>query len=276
MPETDILNPTTIWEEDIQDSMTPNYGFTRKRPATRSLKKAVGGVPYTREMGNTGHSFTFSWIGRTWRCVQRLKWYYEQYEDGYFTIVDHDGGGRNYVGRFTTEVVPVETGNGMWDVQNVTFEEIPQSPMVQYPGDWEDDAIWHYPFNDFGDQKTAASGAWTAAYPLGTPPAGVRKSMSLSNPNTNDTDWAQHEYRGYGFQLWMLKGPAFGMVQVCLDTVLLETVDLYSAAALGPQSVYKLGEVPLDLHRVQVVMTGMQNEAASGSTAIWWGLQVMR
>jgi hypothetical protein len=109
-------------------------------------QKAVGGTPWTRETQNTGHAFTFSWIGRTWACVQRLKWYYEQYEDGFFTIIDWDGGGRQYVGRFTSEVIPVETGNGMWDVQNVTFEEIPQQQMVAFPSDWAQrcDRVLHH------------------------------------------------------------------------------------------------------------------------------------
>src|ERR1700739_2833464 len=112
MPETDIINPTAIWETDIQDSMCPNYGFTRKRASTQLKKKAVGGTPWTRETQNTGHVFTFSWLSRSEACVERLKWYYEQYEDGYFTIIDQDGGGRHYVGRFTSDVVPFGTGTG--------------------------------------------------------------------------------------------------------------------------------------------------------------------
>src|ERR1035437_7746114 len=133
MAYTDILNPTTTWDSTIEDSMTPNYGFSRKRTSTKLNKKAVGGTPWTRETQNTGHVFNFTWTSRSWACVQRLKWYFEQYEAGVFTIIDHDGGGRHYVGRFTSQVVPVETGNGMGYVQNVTFEEIPQQAMLEYP-----------------------------------------------------------------------------------------------------------------------------------------------
>lgn len=159
MPSSDILNPTAVWEEDIQDSMCPNYGFPRKRTGTQLHKKPVGGTPWSRETANTGHTFNLSWVGRSWACVQRLKWYYEQYEDGFFTIIDWDGGGRQYVGRFTSEVIPSETGNGLYDVQNVTFEEMPIVAMAQYPSDWDHEAVLFLISNDFGDQKVATSGS---------------------------------------------------------------------------------------------------------------------
>jgi hypothetical protein len=208
--------------------------------------------------------------------VRRLKRYYEQYEDGFFTIIDWDGGGRHYVGRFTSEIVPVETGNGIWDVQNATFEEIPQQAMLQYPHNWVEDGIWVYPYNDFGDQKTATSGSWTVSYPEVAPRPGESQNAALSSVGTNAGDWAQHEYRGYGCRLWMLKGPAFGIVQVHVDSVLQSTIDLYAAAAEGPQMVLDLTALPLDLHRVQVMVTNTKNAASSAPAATWWGLQVMR
>jgi hypothetical protein len=280
MPQTDILNPAPGWDPELGDSMNPSYGFTRKRASTQLHKKAVGGTPWTRETANTGHAFSLSWLGRTLAVAERLKWYQEQYEDGFFTIVDWDGGageqGRHYVGRFTSEVVPTETANNRWDVQNVMFEEIPQQPMVKYPSDWRKNAIWVWPYNDFGDQKTATQGAWTAGYPEGAPPPGKVQSKAFTNPGTNAGDWAQHEYRGYGFKLYMLKGPAFGIVQVYVDGALVETVDLYSAAATGPAVVVFQGSLALDIHRVQVLTTNTKNAASSAPAATWWGLQVMR
>lgn len=280
MPQTDILNPTPGWDPDLGDSMCWSYGFTRKRPSTQLRKKAVGGTPWSRETQNSGHTFELSWMGRTLQCALKLKWYYEQYEDGFFTIVDWDGTlgevGRHYVGHFTSEVNPVETEANRWDVQNVLFEEIPQQPMLQYPNDWVNEAIWIWPFNDYGDQKTATQGAWTAGYPLGAPPAGTVQSQAFTNPGTNSGDWAQHEYRGYGFKLYMLKGPAFGIVQIYVDGELLESVDLYAAAATGPVAVVCQTAMPLDIHRVQVVVTNTKNAGSTAPAATWWGLQVMR
>jgi hypothetical protein len=287
MPETDILNPTWVWDESIQDSMNPDYGFARKRASTKLQKKAVGGTPWTRETQNTGHTFQLTWLTRSWACVQRLKQYYEQYEDGYFTIIDHDGGGRHYVGRFTSEVDPVETANDMYTVQNVTFEEMPRVPMVEYPSDWDHDSILFGVTNDFGDQKLAFSGAWTQAaatapeITLGGIARGTGGTLPLPavqmiNPGTTAGDWATYEYRGYGFQLWMVTGPAQGKCDVYIDGVLNSTVDCYSAAAAAVTSVLTITNQFLDIHDVQVVVDATKNAASTAPAIGWYGLQAMR
>jgi hypothetical protein len=271
MPSSDILNPTAIWDAEIQDSMCPTYGFPRKRTNTQLRKKPVGGTPWSRETANTGHSFTFSWIGRSYACVQKLKWYYEQYEDGFFTVVDHDGGGRHYVGHFSSEVIPVETGNGMWDVQNVTFDEIPIVPMQKYPSDWDHDAITFYVSNDYGDQKVAPSGTWIAT-------ARNIQGLDMTTLDNAGTagEWAQFQYRGYGFKLYLLQGPEYGQAQVLLDGVVVATVDCYEAAELGPQMMFMQQDISLDFHRVKVIALGTKNAAATGANISWHSLEVMR
>src|SRR6266702_1271544 len=259
MPETDILNPKPEWEADIDDSMCPDYGFTRKRASTLLKKKAAGGLPWTRETQNLGHQFTLSWVSRSFACVQRLKWYQENYEDGYFTIIDHDGGGRHYVGRFTSEVNAVQTGNRKWDVQNLVFEELPRVPMIEYPDDWFHDAIRLYVQNDFGDQKLATSGVWAT----NTRTINSQDELTMDNAGTAG-DWAQYEYRGYGFQLYMLQGPSYGQVDVYLDGTKLQTVDLYSAQEMEPKAVLVQESVSLDFHRVKAVVTGAKNASSSG------------
>jgi hypothetical protein len=271
MPETDILNPQPGYDPALGDSMNPNYGFGHKRPLSRLTKKAPGGGPYTRETQNIGHQFVLSWIGRTLACARRLKWYYEQYEDGFFTIIDHDGGGRHYVGRFETEPNIVETANKKWDVQQVTFTEIPRVPMVKYPNDWDRDGVTYFVNNDFGDQKVAQNGAWA----LATHNFGDTALQTLDNPG-NAGEWAQYEYRGYGFRLHLLQGPEFGQVQVLLDTVLQQTIDLYAAEDSGPGIVLAMENVPLDFHRVKVIATGNKNAAATGTAVSWYSLEVMK
>lgn len=272
MPETDILNPIQGWDPDLGDSMNPSFGFTRKRANTRSNKKPAGGQPYSRELSNAGHVFTLSWMGRTLACAKRLKYYQEQYEDGFFTIIDWDDNGRHYVGRFTSDVAPVLTKNNSWDVQMVEFTEIPQCNSVQAPNGWDADAIWHYPFNDFGDQKLAVSGAWTKTVHA----FGTSNITTMDNPGTVAGDWAQFEYRGYGFKLSLLKGPGLGKADIYLDGTLLETADCYAAANEGPQFVVSKTAVPLDIHRVMAVVDGTKNADATGFAIGWAGLRVMR
>lgn len=287
MPETDILNPTWQWDASIEDSMNPDYGFTRKRASTQLRKKAVGGTPWTRETQNTGHTFTFSWLQRSSACAERLKWYAEQYEDGYFTIIDHDGGSRHYVGRFTSEVSPVETGFNRYDIQNVTFEEMPQAPMVQYPNNWNDDSIIFGVNNDRGDQKLAISGSWTEsavaapAITLGGIARGSGASLPLpmvmyTNPGTTAGDWAAFEYRGYGFQLWLVTGPAQGKCDLYIDGVLNSTLDCYAATAAAATSIITATNLSLDIHDVQIVVDATKNASSTGTNIGWYGLQVMR
>jgi len=161
--------------------------------------------------------------------------------------------------------VPTETANGMWDVQNVQFEEIPQSPMLQYPNDWDDDAVWLYPLNDFTDEKLAIQGAWAQ----GTVQSNGVVRTILTDAGTIG-DWAQHEYRGYGFQLWMMTGPAQGTVQILVDGVQVEAaMALTRTTALAPTMIYQETNLPLDLHRVQVVQT-------TAVPSSWFALRVMR
>jgi hypothetical protein len=288
MPETDILNPTAAWEGDIQDSMSPNYGFPRKRTSTKLQKKAIGGTPWTRDTQNTGHVFTLSWLSRSGACVERLKQYYEQYEDGFFTIIDHDGGGRHYVGRFTTEVIPVQTANDTFDVQSVTFEEMPKVPMVEYPSDWDHDSILFNVTNDFGDQKVATNGSWTQAT-LGATPAvtlggiarGAGNPLPLSDVVMNNAgatagDWATYSYHGYGFKLWLVTGPAQGKCDIYIDNVLNTTVDCYSASSAAAAVVLTVESLSLNIHDIQVVVDAAKNASSSGTAIGWYGLQVMR
>lgn len=265
MSQRDVLNPLPGWDPQLGDSMNPDYGFTRKRAVTRALTKAVGGVPYTRELGNTGHTFVLSWLGRTYPCVQKLRWFYEQFEDGFFTVIDHDGAGRHYVGRFTTEVIAIETANNKWDVQQLQFEEIPESPMLQYPNDWVHDAVDLFTLNDFGDQKLCLSGTWALAAQNF---AGIERTVATDNGTVGD--WAQYEYRGYGFQVWCLVGAGQGTATVLLDGTQVATVNLAGpAAALQPQMVFEMTDVPLDLHRVQLTV-------ATAAPCTWYKLRVMR
>lgn len=273
MPETVILNAEAKWDDNIQDSMTPDYGFSRKRPSTRAVAKPAGGRPWSIETSNSGHVFSLSWISRSFLCAQRLKQFYEQYEDGFFTIIDHDGGGRHYVGHFIGEFPITQTGNDRFDVQGLTFEEIPGVPMIEYPSDWDHDAVALRPVNDYGDLMLSVSGVWAQRQQVDASGLSV---TTLYNDGTAAGAWATYEYRGYGFRLYMQQGPACGEVQVVLDGVVLGTVDLYSALNLGPQCVFQRGTVSLDLHRLKVVVLGVKNGASSAASATWSMLEVMR
>lgn len=284
MPETDIINPTAGWDTALGDSMNPSYRFVLRRPSTLLMKKPTGGSPWTRDTQNTGHKFELGWSGRTLACARRIKQYYEQYEQGFFTFVDWDNGGRHYVGRFTSEPQLSEANNNKWNVQGAIFEEMPGAPMVNYPSDWDHDSILLRAFDDYGDQKVATSGSWSEGATLhefsitlgGFARVHAAADATMYNPGNTAGDWATFAYRGYGFKLWMETGGAFGGCDVYLDGVKLATVDCYAPANTGPAVVLTKEDVPLDIHEVQVVVNATAHTSGGFAHISWYGLQVMR
>lgn len=271
MPQTDILNPTPT------HPLNPDYGFQKKRPVTHLVAKANQGVPYYRELTDTGHQFVFNWADKPRTAIDRLKWYYEQYRDGFFTYIDHEDGGRQYVGRFSAAVEPVPTAHGRWTVQGVTFDEIATAPMLKYPNRWDTDSVWRFAVNDFSQRMVAAqSGSWTLAAN-----SQAKSGYEFVNANTNTTDTAAYQYVGYGFQFWARTGPNMGQANLILDGTSLGTLDFYSAAAISPNTqgsspLLAQLNVPLGVHLVQLVALNTKNSASSGSTIVWDALRVMR
>jgi hypothetical protein len=266
MPYTDILNPTPT------HPLNPDYGFQRKRPVTHLNAKANQGAPYFREIMDVGHQFSFNWADKLRSHASMLKWYYESYKDGLFTYVDHEAGGREYVGRFSSPVEPVPTSHNHWTIQGVIFDEVPSATMMHYPSDWQHDAIWRLVLNDFGDRMVAAvSGTWTLATV-----AGSKSAQVFENAGTVTTDQAGYVYAGYGFKLWAPTGPAYGKATVLLDGTSVGTIDLYSASAAPSSCLLTVQNVSLGLHTLALLPLSAKNVSSSGYTVLFDALQVMR
>ncbi len=273
MAETDILNPTST------DELNPDYGFQRKRPITHQVAKASGGPAYTRDVTDMMHQYVLSW-GSTPGCakmladIKRLKNFSEQFRDGYFTIIDWDDDGRNHVGRFVTPVEPIDVGNNHWAAQNVLFEEVPDVPMVTYPGDWTNDAIWRYVLNDFGELQPAVDNP--ASWVLAVDPDGAISPGGQDLQSSVTDAYAQLAYVGWGCQIWMPTGPDRGIAGITLDGVSEGTIDCYTAAPYESQSLLQLQSVPLGKHILQVQVTGTKNPSSSGYLCVFDALRVMR
>ena len=266
MPQSDILNPTP------RHFLNPDYSYARKRPLTHLNQKANRGVPFFRDITDVGHQFLLSWQDRPVEAADKLKWYYEQYRDGFFTWVDHEGGGRHYVGRFSTDVEPMPTAHNHWDIQMVTFDEIPGVPMLKYPHRWDKDAVWALLMNDFGDVMVQTSGSWTL-----TAEAGSVSGYRFYGANNTPTDFAAYQYYGYGFQFWSRNGAGLGIGALSLDGTALDNIDFYSASSTGAAlKMWEQLDVPLGLHVVTLTATNTKNASASGMLIPWDALMVMR
>jgi hypothetical protein len=293
MPETDIINP---WPPSNQ--MNPNYGYARKRPITHLATKARSGAPYYRELTDVGHSFSLTWQDRPFAVAQALKRYYEQYRDGFFSYVDWEdimpgaapmayGAGapnaRAYTGRFTSPVEPVPTQFGHWNVTGVEFDEIPNVPMINYPCDWEYDAVWRFITDDFGSVIWATDGTWnfggTYAGLTGTLPPVTTFPHYLYSTNLNATDWASIEYVGYGFELAGVTNNASGIASISVDGGAPADVSFYAsvgAPAIVVSSAYLGLNLSLGSHIVTIQNTNTKYSGSGGYGYSLLGLLVMR
>ena len=260
-----VLNPTP------QSDLNFDYGYQKKRPVTHLSTKARAGAPYFRDLTDLIHSFILNWADRPYSAARALKQLYEQNRGGAFIIIDHEAGGREYVGRFSTPVEPVPTMNKSWTIQSVQFDELPGIPMRHYPVSWDLDAVWLDAIDFLGNSQVTVTGTWIEAYE-----ANARLGLDVSNPGSDAVSWAQMQYLGYGFQLWARSGPDMGIATVSLDGVQVGTIDFYSAVATRAALVFAYPSVPLGTHRVKLTSLNGKNAASSGTTIVWDSLRVMR
>ncbi len=270
MPASDILNTSPT------DPLNPDYGWQKKRPTTQSVLKANAGAAYFREITDIGHQFALNWgttndSQKLWTDIARLKRYFEQYRDGYFTLVDYEGNGRQFVGRFTTPVEPIPVGHNRWAAQNVIFEEVPGATMLEYPSDWTNESIWRYCLNDFGEVQPAVDDPTNWSLSTNSLDAG---GYEITSGVTSA--WAQMAYVGWGCQVWAPQEPDRGIAAVYLDGVSQGTIDQYAASPTQSASLMQIQNVVLGIHILQLVVTGTKNSSSSGYTIAFDSLKIMR
>ncbi|HME57234.1 MAG TPA: hypothetical protein VKF63_02775 [Terracidiphilus sp.] len=269
MTQLDVLNPTPT------HPLNPDYGWQRKRPLTHITTKANAGPAYFREITDVMHQFMLNWADRMPNHVAELKRYYEQYRDGFFTLIDHEAGGREYVGRFTNSVDPIPISHNHWTVQQVVFEEIPGAPMRNYPNRWDKDAIWRYCLSDFQELTVAANPAanWVLLSGSGYPGGTILWDVTGT---ANDT--ATAAYVGYGFQYWAPTNVDHGIFELWLDGQWATggRIDGYSASPVPSVMLAQVLNVQLGLHVVQVKAPHLKNASATGYGVAWGALRVMR
>lgn len=298
MAETDILNPVRGHWDVLGDNPNWSYGWTRRSSQNGVLARTRLGSWYTRETLNAGYVFDVNFVDRPWATVLRLKQFHENFANGYFTLIDWDGGGRHHVGRFTSPPNGVETANGKYTVQGVVFEEIPRCRMLQYPSDFVASSHTIYAVDDFLKPRVATQGVgWVAG--LVPAMAGIANAQTpaayeLSSAAPAAGDFAQVEYVGWGFQMSFRTSPTLGLCDIYVDGVLwLQAFDLSTGLAATVNSslggvigntfsaspfingfVSKI-DLPLDKHRVKVVARNAPGAASIANGVIFPPIQAI-
>jgi hypothetical protein len=250
MAEHNILNPEKGFNAELGFNPSWSYATPIDVANNMSYAKPRYGAPIPRESADAGHSFDMTFVDCSWAKVQRIKRFYEQFKRGYFTIIDWDGGGRHYVGRFTAPPKAQHTANLKWTIQGLTFEEIQGARMLRYPSDWFNDSVYIYAVSDADAGNSAAnpqiscSTPYTVGWVLQQTPLAVAAGKSIYDPSSwemiwwaadgNPTEIAQAQYVGYGFRQTFRLGSAMGQLDLYLDGILIvEQLDLYSGTALA-------------------------------------------
>ena len=79
--------------------------------------------------------------------------------------------------------------------------------------------------------------------------------------------YGDYTFVGSAFKVLARTGPDMGMANIYIDGSLVSTVDLYSAAAAGPVTVYKSSGRLWDArHTARIVCTGQENPLSTGTT----------
>jgi len=291
LAETDILNPVKGWSDALGCNPNWSYGWIRKTASNKKMAQPRLGRRYSRELMNAGYSANLNFIEQPYAQVLRLKQFYEQFQNGYFTLINWDGCGRHHVGNFTTEPNEVETANGKWTIQGLLFEEAPEARMLEYPNDWVKSSHYVYALDDYLDPLVANSSFVANAWAAVQTPA--LAGMSLNAPISYETlnaaptagDFAQVQYVGWGFRLTFRIGTGLGQLAVYLDGNLLITIDQSNgtrvgSGALTPGLTLAAGvltavQVPLDAHRVKMVALAVAGAVGAGTAVAMPALQVM-
>jgi hypothetical protein len=297
MANTDILNPNIGYSTVLGFNPNWNYGGPRKPGANYSTVRPRFGRWQTRSVGDSGYSFDMVFVDRPIQQVWYVKRFYEQFQNGFFTIIDYDNQSRQHVGRFTSYADDTHTANLKYTIR-VTFEESPGAPMLEYPSNFANEGCMIYTVDDWistqgvPNMRVATSGA---TWVLQQTPAAVLTGALATDPSsyevfeavTNVNDLAQMEYQGWGFMMTLRLAPYLGLCNLYVDGVLmLGNIDLSTGAILAPEpginySVDELGlqltmaQLPLGRHRVMLVACGTQNANATGNGLIFPALQVM-
>jgi hypothetical protein len=284
LAETDILNPVQGWSDALGLNPNWSYGWIRKTASNKKLAQPRLGRRYSRELANGGYSASLNFIDQPYAQVLRLKRFYEQFQNGYFTLINWDGCGRHHVGNFTTPPNEVETANGKWTIQGLTFEEAAQARMLRYPSDFMQASRVIYAVDDYLVPQIASQQdrvfsslhrGFTAQLRPGFSNANAPVSFESLNLNPDPGDFAQMQYVGWGFRIPFRVASGLGQCVVSLDGVQQITIDqstggqvaglpLPAGATLANGTLTML-QVPLDVHRIKISYNGTPGANGGGS-----------
>jgi hypothetical protein len=267
---TDILNPP----DDVASQLHPDYSYPLDRPEGRAIVRRRNASPLRRRIDPSPMTIAISWGKRSLDIKDALLKWQLQYEGNFFQFYEPETG-RYYAGNFQGHLQHSPSGNNQWAIQGI-FEEYAGCALFQYPGgdqsEWDRWGARYDEQDDFGDLICGLNGAWPR-----TANAGAVGGFELLNVGADNTHFAKVPYFGYGFRIWLPKGPDRGNVEVSFDGfVLIASLDLYAAVATNSAVVVSKIDAPMNLHTVKLRPLHTKNGASSDYKVSFDAIEVMR
>jgi hypothetical protein len=299
MAAIDVLNPNRGFDEALGFNANWNYGSGRKANQNLQIQRPRLGPWNSRITANYGYTFPLTFVDRPIEQVLYLNDFYEKFGVDGFTLVDFDNGGRHHVGCFTMPPQETHGANNKYNI-SVTFEDLPGSAMLRYPGRFDKAGHWLYVVDSKLNPRAAVtSGTWVKQQIPGTPVDSnttidgvIYSQASTLDPSTYEmlcvtplTDEIQTSYVGWGFRMTFRLANTFGRINIFLDQVLVvDSLDLSNGlafSATGPTIVVPgdgtvvvtFIDVPLDQHRIKVNGAGEAGLIGGGVSLLFPALE---
>jgi hypothetical protein len=104
------------------------------------------------------------------------------------------------------------------------------------------------------------SGTWTYNTPQ------TDRLFEDDHTSSTTSDYSQLTFTGSTVSLIVTTGPDQGEAEIYIDTVLQETVDLYTAGEVTQHIIYAKNGLTVAAHTIKVVVKGTKNASSSGYT----------
>lgn len=262
------MSELTIIGTSPADPLNPDYPLELPPLPEPDDFVAESGEFFTRQRNLSGRVIPLSWSRRPKATADALRQMFDQHRNGGFVSFHHIENDRYFSGNLRGLRVSQSRYEG-WDI-SATFYEQAGRALYAYPSNWARDAVFMEERDDYGNDLVKLIAGWTWF-----PSNGERHGAGTYQTNVQLAA-AEWNYLGYGFRVWSIKHPSLGLFAVLLDGVLLDWQDLYAPASQISSPVYTRQNVPLGLHRVQLICTGEKNPLATGYAVEADAIEVMR
>lgn len=101
MAAIDVFNPNTGWNRNLGFNPNWNYQSPVQKGNNVLTARPRFGPWSSRSVGDAGYAWQLTFVDWPIEQVNYIRRFYEEFQSGFFTLIDYDNSSREHVGRFT-------------------------------------------------------------------------------------------------------------------------------------------------------------------------------